>query len=209
MGLKKGCLLFSGKDRFSGKIWKKDNNKERRKSPRDNVMWNQPLTSRLLRRVDTNTLPMAQSASVMLWEPSNRNRTSAGLGHEMAARDTRTHRVEVRRVAMGLYGTLSLWYNRTGWLGLKHQFTYLLTYLPTYLPAKLRQGAGSVLDLCFLSLFTDVFLSLLFVFSTGDTCSLGGTCDQTYRIHWVLVTTPSGDTFVPTSVPSHCTCVYS
>ncbi|KAK7097584.1 uncharacterized protein [Littorina saxatilis] len=39
-------------------------------------------------------------------------------------------------------------------------------------------------------------------------CGFGGICTQAQQIHWVLITTPRGDAFVPTTVPSHCSCVY-
>ena len=69
-------------------------------------------------------------------------------------------------------------------------------------PAELTVDASKIRRVIYFQCFG-------FVFSAGDACGYGGTCDQSYRIDWVLVTTPSGDTFVPTSVPNHCTCVYS
>ncbi|XP_076446334.1 uncharacterized protein LOC143283843 [Babylonia areolata] len=45
--------------------------------------------------------------------------------------------------------------------------------------------------------------------SEGAACGYQGTCQQATRIDWVLVELPGGDSFVPTSVPNHCTCIYT
>ncbi|KAL8598732.1 hypothetical protein ACOMHN_033296 [Nucella lapillus] len=45
--------------------------------------------------------------------------------------------------------------------------------------------------------------------SDGASCGFGGTCTQANRVQWLLVTALGQDTFVSTSIPSHCTCIYT
>ncbi|XP_076468185.1 uncharacterized protein LOC143299001 [Babylonia areolata] len=46
-------------------------------------------------------------------------------------------------------------------------------------------------------------------YNPSASCGYGGTCEQAYRVEWMLVTVSGNDTFVPTSIPSHCTCIYT